>query len=89
MAPSRMARTGKKARRSATRTLGLDDPEVHADLIARKAAWLYAQFVPSKTVDVKKSHVGLTFIRDSTVRHESFYRTCAETGWSGRVLPLA
>ena len=38
----------------------------------RKAAWLYAQFVTSKTVDVKKSHVGLTFIRDSTVRHESF-----------------
>ena len=37
------------------------------------AAWLYAQFVVSKTVDVKKSHVGLTFIRDSsTVNHESF-----------------
>ena len=30
-----------------------------------KAAWLYAQFVTSKTVDTKKSHVGLTFIRDS------------------------
>jgi len=38
----------------------------------RKAAWLYAQFVTSKTVDVKKSHVGLTFIRDSTINHESF-----------------
>lgn len=38
----------------------------------RQAAWLYAQFVTSKTVDVRKSHVGLTFIRDSTVRHESF-----------------
>src|SRR5215813_6605288 len=38
----------------------------------RKAAWLYAQFVVSKTVDVKKSQVGLTFIRDSTVRHKSF-----------------
>lgn len=38
----------------------------------QKAAWLYAQFVVSKTVDVKKSHVGLTFIRDSTVRHQSF-----------------
>jgi glycerol transport system substrate-binding protein len=37
-----------------------------------KAAWLYAQFVVSKTVDVKKSHVGLTFIRDSSVRHQSF-----------------
>ncbi len=38
----------------------------------RKAAWLYAQFVVSKTVDVKKSHVGLTFIRDSTINHQSF-----------------
>ena len=37
-----------------------------------KAAWLYAQFVTSKTVDLKKSHVGLTFIRNSTVRHPSF-----------------
>ena len=38
----------------------------------RKAAWLYAQFVTSKTVDVKKSHVGLTFIRESTINHQSF-----------------
>ncbi|MDX1608755.1 MAG: ABC transporter substrate-binding protein [Halofilum sp. (in: g-proteobacteria)] len=38
----------------------------------RKAAWLYAQFTVSKTVDVKKSHVGLTVIRDSTIRHQSF-----------------
>ena len=37
-----------------------------------QAAWLYAQFVVSKTVDVKKSDVGLTFIRDSTVRHQHF-----------------
>ena len=35
-------------------------------LARRKAAWLYAQFVVSKTVSLKKSHVGLTFIRDST-----------------------
>jgi len=38
----------------------------------RKAAWLYAQFAVSKTVDVKKSHVGLTFIRESTINHQSF-----------------
>ena len=44
----------------------------------RKAAWLYAQFVVSKTVDVKKSHVGLTFIRDSTIRHESLHRARTE-----------
>src|SRR3546814_406377 len=60
-----------------------------------KAAWLYAQFVTSKTVDVKKSHVGLTFIRESTVQHESFterapnlggliefYRSPARVQWS-------
>ncbi|MCB1480418.1 MAG: carbohydrate ABC transporter substrate-binding protein [Rhodobiaceae bacterium] len=45
-----------------------------------KAAWLYAQFVVSKTVDVKKSHVGLTFIRDSTVRHESFTERAPKLG---------
>ncbi len=45
-----------------------------------KAAWLYAQFVVSKTVDVKKSHVGLTFIRDSSVRHESFTARAPKLG---------
>ena len=60
-----------------------------------KAAWLYAQFVTSKTVDVKKSHVGLTFIRESTIRDKSFterapklgglvefYRSPARVQWS-------
>ena len=60
-----------------------------------KAAWLYAQFVTSKTVDVKKSHVGLTFIRESTIQDESFterapllgglvefYRSPARVQWS-------
>ena len=60
-----------------------------------QAAWLYAQFVVSKTVDVKKSHVGLTFIRDSTINHSSFterapklgglvefYRSPARARWS-------
>ena len=45
-----------------------------------QAAWLYAQFVVSKTVDVTKSHVGLTFIRDSTVRHESFTERAPKLG---------
>lgn len=45
-----------------------------------KAAWLYAQFVTSKTVDVKKSHVGLTFIRDSSVHHESFTERAPKLG---------
>jgi len=46
----------------------------------RKAAWLYAQFVTSKTVDVKKSHVGLTIIRDSTINHESFTERAPNLG---------
>ena len=46
----------------------------------RKAAWLYAQFVVSKTVDVKKSHVGLTFIRDSSINHESFSERAPKLG---------
>jgi glycerol transport system substrate-binding protein len=37
-----------------------------------QAAWLYAQFITSKTVDLKKSHVGWTFIRKSTVMDKSF-----------------
>ena len=60
-----------------------------------KAAWLYAQFVTSKTVDVKKSHIGLTFIRESSIAHDSFterapklgglvefYRSPARVQWS-------
>ncbi|HPE61545.1 MAG TPA: ABC transporter substrate-binding protein [Thiolinea sp.] len=60
-----------------------------------QAAWLYAQFVTSKTVDVKKSHVGLTFIRKSSVDDPSFterapklgglvefYRSPARVQWS-------
>lgn len=38
----------------------------------RKAAWLYAQFVVSKSVSLKKTHVGLTPFRDSDIRHQSF-----------------
>jgi len=60
-----------------------------------QAAWLYAQFVTSMTVDVEKSHAGLTFIRESTIEHESFterapllgglvefYRSPARIQWS-------
>ena len=45
-----------------------------------KAAWLYAQFVTSKTVDVKKSHVGLTFIRESTINDKSFTERAPKLG---------
>lgn len=60
-----------------------------------KAAWLYAQFTVSKTVSLKKSHVGLTFIRESDIWHDSmterapslgglveFYRSNARTLWT-------
>ncbi len=45
-----------------------------------QAAWLYAQFIVSKTVDTKKSHVGLTFVRDSSIRHESFTERAPQLG---------
>lgn len=38
----------------------------------RKAAWLYLQFIVSKTVSLKKSHVGLTFIRETDIWDKSF-----------------
>ena len=60
-----------------------------------QAAWLYAQFVTSKTVDLKKSDVGLTFIRESTIDSQhftdraprlggliEFYRSPARVQWS-------
>ena len=60
-----------------------------------QAAWLYAQFVTSMTVDLQKSHVGLTFIRESSINHGSFterapllgglvefYRSPARVQWS-------
>ncbi len=61
----------------------------------RKAAWLYAQFTVCKTVSLKKSHVGLTIIRDSDIHDESFtkrapylgglvefYRSPARVAWT-------
>ena len=46
----------------------------------RKAAWLYAQFVVSKTVSLKKTHVGLTPIRESDLWHVSFTKRAPELG---------
>ncbi|MCP5181665.1 MAG: carbohydrate ABC transporter substrate-binding protein [Pseudomonadales bacterium] len=61
----------------------------------RKAAWLYAQFVTSKSVSLRKLMVGLTPIRDSDVRAAAmdemaprlgglveFYRSPARTAWT-------
>lgn len=61
----------------------------------RAAAWLYAQFVTSKTVSLKKSITGLTFIRDSDIRSDyfsenadkyggliEFYRSPARVQWT-------
>ncbi|MGI5272099.1 ABC transporter substrate-binding protein [Nonomuraea sp. CA-218870] len=46
----------------------------------RAAAWLYAQFVTSKTVSLKKSIAGLTFIRDSDIRSDYFERNAEKYG---------
>jgi len=46
----------------------------------RKAAWLYAQFTVSKTVSLKKMHVGLTPIRESDIYHDSFTQRAPELG---------
>jgi len=61
----------------------------------RKAAWLYAQFVVSKTVSLKKTLVGLTPIRKSDIFSKKmsevaykygglieFYRSSARVAWS-------
>ncbi len=58
-------------------------------------AWLYAQFVTAKTTSLKKSIVGLTFIRDSDIHSEyftknadkyggliEFYRSPARVAWT-------
>jgi glycerol transport system substrate-binding protein len=46
----------------------------------RKAAWLYAQFVISKSVSLKKTHVGLTPIRESDIQHASFTERAPKLG---------
>jgi glycerol transport system substrate-binding protein len=46
----------------------------------RKAAWLFAQFTVSKTVSLKKSHIGLTIIRDSDIRDPSFTERAPKLG---------
>jgi glycerol transport system substrate-binding protein len=61
----------------------------------KAAAWLYAQFVNAKTTSLKKSIVGLTFVRDSDIRHDyftqnahkygglvEFYRSPARVAWT-------
>lgn len=61
----------------------------------RKAAWLFAQFAVCKTVTLKKAHVGLTPVRDSDIRDQSFtdrapklgglvefYRSPARVAWT-------
>jgi glycerol transport system substrate-binding protein len=44
------------------------------------AAWLYAQFVTSKTVSMRKSVVGLTFIRESDIKNPYFTRNADRYG---------
>ena len=44
------------------------------------AAWLYAQFVTSKTTSLKKSIEGLTFIRDSDIHSDYFTQNAGKYG---------
>ena len=44
------------------------------------AAWLYAQFVTSKTVSLRKSIVGLTFIRQSDIKNIYFTKNASRYG---------
>jgi glycerol transport system substrate-binding protein len=46
----------------------------------RAAAWLYAQFTVAKSTSLKKSIVGLTFIRDSDVNSDFFTENAANYG---------
>jgi glycerol transport system substrate-binding protein len=80
MAPSPHGSYWKEGMQSATRTSAPGRCSMTPD-DRRKAAWLFAQFAGSKTVDtVKKSHVGLTFARDSSIRHESFTERAPQLG---------
>jgi glycerol transport system substrate-binding protein len=45
-----------------------------------KAAWLYAQFTVAKSVSLKKSHVGLTFVRESDIWDKSFTERAPKLG---------
>jgi glycerol transport system substrate-binding protein len=44
------------------------------------AAWLYGQFVDSKSVSLKKSIVGVTFVRDSDIHADYFTKNAAKYG---------
>jgi glycerol transport system substrate-binding protein len=46
----------------------------------RKASWLFAQFTVAKSVSLKKTHVGLTPIRDSDINHVSFTERAPKLG---------
>ncbi|MFC3283118.1 ABC transporter substrate-binding protein [Litchfieldella rifensis] len=52
----------------------------HTEADRRAAAWLFAQFTVAKSTSLKKTHVGLTPIRESDIRHESFTERQAELG---------
>jgi glycerol transport system substrate-binding protein len=46
----------------------------------RSAGWLYGQFCVCKTTSLKNTHVGLTPIRDSDIRHASFTERAPKLG---------
>ena len=75
--PARRVLEGRQQARLPGRRL-LDPAEEHRRRSAG-AAWLYAQFVTSKTVSLKKSITGLTFIRDSDIKSDYFTENAAST----------
>ena len=47
---------------------------------SKAAAWLYAQFMASKTTSLKKSMVGLTPIRESDIQSQAMTEVAAKLG---------
>jgi len=52
----------------------------HIELKKKKAAWLYAQFMCSKTVSLKKFLKSLTPIRESDLKHEAVTKLAPKVG---------
>ena len=75
---ARLVLEGRHEARLSGRGLGTLLKSTPAD--RRKAAWLYLQFITSKSVSLKKSHVGLTFIRESDIWDKSFTERAPKLG---------
>ena len=84
---ARTARTGSRACRTATRTWARGPSSKAMTPNKTAAAWLYAQFITAKTTSLKKTIVGLTFIRDSDIRSRLLHPEREQVRRPDRVLP--